>query len=481
MDEHEIHQIRQQFASNGWPQFLNRVKINGLRSWQGSAVDFKFPIVAIVGENGTGKSTLLKSAACAYDNDDNSKRFDPSDFFLQTYWDTIEGVSLEYNVTRGPNTSDYKITKPSKRWRKQANQPKRSVFLLDISRTLPIDASVGYAKIARLASGEVSSNVLSDEFRIKLSHVLGRDYNLARFAVSDVDTGRNVGLLTSNGAEISQYHQGAGEDATLDTFLVLEGLPNNSLLIIDEVEASLHPKAQRRLVRFLLWLCRQKKIQVILSTHSPYVLNELPKDARILLMPSPEGVNVVPGVSTELAMSALDDEVHAELDVYVEDESALVWLREILASDSNSSPLLQRISIYPVGAASVVKTMGALAASGKLPRKGLGMVDGDHRDNICSFLPGEIAPERYVYSQLRERDWADLPERFGVGAGTLFSVLEDVMREPNHHKWNALVGDRIRKSSHAAWDTLVDEWCKVCLTDAERDRLVGDIEIAINR
>lgn len=364
---------------------------------------------------------------------------------------------------------------------KPTNQPKRNVFLLDISRTLPIDASVGYAKIARLASGEISSNVLSDDYRIKLSHVLGRDYNVARFAVSDVDRGRNVGLLTSGGAEISQYHQGAGEDATLDTFLILEGLPNNSLLIIDEVEASLHPKAQRRLVRFLLWLCRQKKIQVILSTHSPYVLNELPKDARILLMPSPQGVNVIQGVSTELAMSALDDEVHSELDVYVEDNSAHIWLREILASNELSSPLLQRISIYPVGAANVVKTMGRLAVDGKLPRKGLGMVDGDHRDEICSYLPGEVAPERFVYSQLRDSEWAGLPERFGVGAGTLFTVLEDVMREPNHHKWNALVGDRIRKSSQSVWETMVDEWCKVCLTDAERQRLVEDINVALNR
>lgn len=255
MDHAEINKIREQHQAGLWPQFLQMVSIDGLRGWTGQSVEFNFPIVALAGENGSGKSTLLKSAACSYDNDDKKKRFFPSDFFVDTHWDDVSGVEINFRAKRGPNVDSFKTTKPSKRWRVPKNGPKRNVFLLDISRTLPLEASVGYAKIARSAANEIESLDLEESFITRLSHVLGRSYKNARFATSDVDDKRAVGLLEREWGELSQFHQGAGEDATLDLFRTLQGLPNNSLLLIDEVEASLHPRAQRRLVRFLLWLC----------------------------------------------------------------------------------------------------------------------------------------------------------------------------------------------------------------------------------
>lgn len=81
MESDEIKKIREQHLSGLWPQFLEMVEINGLRGWSGQSINFNFPIVAIVGENGTGKSTLLKAAACAYKNEGGSPTFYPSAFF----------------------------------------------------------------------------------------------------------------------------------------------------------------------------------------------------------------------------------------------------------------------------------------------------------------------------------------------------------------------------------------------------------------
>jgi ABC-type branched-subunit amino acid transport system ATPase component len=174
VDHTEINTIRGQHQAGQWAQFLQMIQIAGLRGWSGQAVEFSFPVVAIVGENGSGKSTLMKVAACVYDNKDKEKRFYPSAFFVETHWDKIRGVTVDYRVKRGANVESFRITKPTQRWRVPDNAPQRDVFLLDIARTLPLDASVGYAKIARLAAAEIESAEINDAFRERLSHVLGR-------------------------------------------------------------------------------------------------------------------------------------------------------------------------------------------------------------------------------------------------------------------------------------------------------------------
>lgn len=482
MDNSEITTIQQQFDAGLWPKFLESLTISGLRGFSGQTISFRFPISVVVGENGSGKSTVLKAAAAAYDNQIPTRKFYPSTFFLSTHWDEVKGVELQYRVRQGDTTTSFSLNKPNKRWSISVNRPKRRVYLQDISRTLPLDASAGYARVAKLSTAEISTDEIDKEFRERLCLVLGRSYARARFAVPDADKKRSVGVLEFPFGEVSQFHQGAGEDATLDLFKVLQGIPDHSLLIIDEVEASLHPRAQRRLMRVLLWLCRQKRIQVIVSSHSPYVLEELPANARVMLLPGPAGTNIVYGPSPEFALSRLDDEVKPDLFLFVEDREAEIFLREILASSSVGRDYIPRLSISAVGAGNVVQMMGSLGKNNKLPYRSLAFLDGDFpASEGCIVLPGSVAPERVVYSGLKNAGWKNLPERFGVGAGDLLTFLEDAMLDQDHHNWNRRVGDRVIKSKVSVWEILVGEWCKHCLSDEERDRIVNAVGEALEK
>ncbi len=477
----EIQRIKDQFHGGQWSQFLERLEISGLRGWQGQSVQFRFPVTAIVGENGAGKSTILKVAASAYDPKQGAAYY-PSDFFLSTHWDQVSDVSLSYRIRLGDDTRSFSIKKPNKRWSYPAKRYQRDVYWFDVARTLPLDASAGYAKVAKLAAGEVSNEEITEEFRNHLSHILGRNYSSARFASPDINADRKVGVLGRDFGEISQFHQGAGEDTTLDLIQALQSVQKYSLIIIDEVEASLHPKAQRRLARFLLNQARTKRVQVILSTHSPYILEELPTEARVLLIPANDGPNIVYGASPEFALSRIDDSVHPEAFVYVEDITAKIWLREILASHPEGGDLLPRIKINPVGPANVVTLMGKLAHDQKLPHRSLAILDGDADSSEgCMLLPGKSAPEKVVFQDLRDAGWPQLDARFGIGAGTLLGYLEDAMLTPDHHQWPKLVGDRVIKSAQSVWEVLTTEWCRSCMTDSEKAQIFDSIQSLLSQ
>jgi len=231
------------------------------------------------------------------------------------------------------------------------------------------------------------------------------------------------------------------------------------------------------LVRFLLWLSRQKRIQVVISTHSPYVLEELPLEANILLLPGPAGLSVVYGASPEFALSRIDENVHPELVIFVEDRDASTWLREIIAADKRGPSLLSRLFISAVGPANVIKVLGALASQGRLPyKKALAIQDGDQDDAPgCEKMPGTEPPEVVVFNGLKSEGFKGLPHRFGVGAGDLFTHLEDAMLEPDHHRWTAMVGDKVLRSSASVWETLCSQWSKLKQEEESRKKLVDKI------
>lgn len=473
----EVGELRRQFAEGKWKKFIKSITIKNIHGWNGQRMDFNFPVCAVVGENGIGKSTFLKAAACAYDNKSGAT-FYPSKMFVKTQWDlnAIEGAYIEYVIQEGDNT------KPT-HWKKtndwgytpKKKKPKRNVFFLDVSRTLPLDATAGYAKIAKQSATENQGNIELNEESIKgLSFVLGRPYEAARFASTDIDPRKEVGILTNVFGEVSQFHQGAGEDATLDLFKLLQTIPDQALLIIDEVEASLHPAAQRRLIQHLLKVARVKKLQVILSTHSTHVLDEIPAEGRIMLLQMQNEKDILYGVSTRFALSSIDEYLHPDLFVFVEDEEAETIINEIVKKMDNTGRALKRIAVKPIGSYSVVDAIAGVIQDGNLPYKGLAIVDGDKINeckNGCIGLPGTEAPERQVISDLKSINWNNLDNRFGIGAGNLFQVLQDSMLKPDHHEWTSYIGDQIKQSKSYVWSVMVEEWCKQCLSNEEGERI----------
>lgn len=127
-------------------------------------------------------------------------------------------------------------------------------------------------------------------------------------------------------------------------------------------------------------------------------------------------------------------------------------------------------------------TLGNLGRRNKLPNKSIAIVDGDKREDFpqCFALPGDKAPEKQILTDLKSINWGQLDGRFGIGAGSLFKILDDAILLPDHHDWTTYIGDRLRKSSDSVWSTLTEEWCTQCLTEEDKTSFFETIENALN-
>ena len=461
----EVEEIRLKVLNHPWPKFLESIQLDGIRGWTGSEVRLQFPVCVVAGENGSGKSTILKAAAAIYVHpDDPEKNFYPSNFFPDTAWDSVRNASLKYKIREGTTTRDITFKK-AERWRFPHNRPKRHVYWLDISRTLPINATIGYAYIAKRTALETTTVPLTIDSTSYFSSIMGRKYQKVRFATTDADPSRSVGVVDQSGTQYSQFHQGAGEDATLDMMSLLQAAPDTSLVIIDEVEASLHPRAQRRLVHYLLWLARTKQMQILLSTHSPFIIEEVPPEGRIFLERVQNGVQVIYGVTPKYALGRMDDYNPPEFYVFTEDVAAAVVVKAILRHQSVD---LSRLAVLEVGAANVVATVSVAMSRRNSPIPALGVLDPDQqKSHNCISLPGRQATEVQVISDIASTALRILSGRLGIPEETLRRVLENASTKPDHHLWVQSIADAIGLSQEYVWETMADVWVASCLPIAD--------------
>jgi predicted ATPase len=474
----EVRRLQKKWVGRqGWPQRLNWLEIENMRGWERQRITFDFPIVAVIGENGSGKSTVLQAAACVYVND--KRTYYPTEFFPDTAWDKLRNVTIKYGYSQGPQNFEGSLRKKTTRWLGQTERPKRPVKYEDLNRIQPVGARVGYARIAKSVHTEQSATPFDADKLKRLSFIMGQEYESARMALSSIDDEREIPVIAEKRFQYSGYHQGSGQITASE--LVRTELPKNGLVLIDEIESSLHPRAQRRVVRDLAEQCRIQECQIIMTTHSPYVLEELPLEARLCILRSNNGMKtvkqIIGGISPEFAMTKMDDDAHPECDVYVEDDAARIFLEEILARFG--ADVMHRCAIVPYGAVNVGLALGTMVSAKRFIRPTCVFVDGDSEPGPgCTALPGGDAPEQVVFKGLKAKNWENLWIQVARDSSLVHDGCANAMML-DHHDWVAFAANHMRYGADALWRAMCAEWVKVCLTQAEAQHVVRPIVDAL--
>ena len=121
------------------------------------------------------------------------------------------------------------------------------------------------------------------------------------FEILDIDVkiedisqdGRNIPIFTNSAGDKFDINElSSGEKQLFLRTLAIRMLnPENSIILIDEPELSLHPKWQQRIVDVYRKI--GKNNQIIIATHSPHILGSVKKENIMLLDKDGEGKIVV--------------------------------------------------------------------------------------------------------------------------------------------------------------------------------------------
>lgn len=342
-------------------------------------IEFSYPISALVGENGSGKSTMLALAACAFHNTDEFHQFTRKKSYF-TYGDFftfapeehgLQGIEIVYTIRQAEDDkNNRRWKKPSGKWNDFNTRKHRNVVYLGINRIVPPSESSAHRSYRKLFEAEeINSNILS-QIKSMASRIFGKNYSTLRIFVHNA---YRLFLVERNDVSYSGFNMGAGENAVISILLELLCAGPGALMVIDEIELGLHAKAQNEFIKVLKEICKLNKCQIICSTHSDIVLDALPPQGRFFIQNQVNQTIITPEISAEYAFGKLAGQNSNELDVFVEDEVGKAVIASIIPMR-----IRERIKLYVIGSdQAVLKQMAARYREEKY--NFIAFLDGDKR------------------------------------------------------------------------------------------------------
>jgi predicted ATPase len=415
----DIAALTERVRRRGYQKYLTKMRLVKLRNFRGAEISFDFPVTALVGPNGAGKTTTLGAAALIYES------VKPRRFFAKSgdYDSSMRDWRIEYEIidkSLPQNTVTRTASYLRAKWNRDAVA--RQVEIFGVARTLPASERKDTYKFIGGDFVAVNEVFFSEEVLSAVEKILGKD--AANYLQVDADRSGKVSILaarsdTEEEMSYSEFHFGAGEASVIRIVSRVEASPEESLIIIEEIENGLHPVATRRLVEYLIDVAKRKSCQVIFTTHSDDALAPLPNDA----VWSAYLGQLKQGKLDVSALRTLNGQINARLAIFTEDTfDELVADVTLRAYGQNLSLDRSSIQIHRLGGAAPARDHTRFHnANPTRSFPAICLLDGDKEGSAgfepkilqayvsnrtdsqpvdTIFIPGEGDPESYIFEKI---------------------------------------------------------------------------------
>jgi len=462
--------LRDWFSNDHTKALLRGIRLvtGELRGLTPLNLPINFPILAVAGKNGAGKSTILALASCAYHNKKDGYRLSKrkmsyytfSDFFIQHPEElSPQGIEVRYDIAydKWKKSETFpdgigigwqrRIKKRGGKWNDYDDRVKRNVAFLGIDRIVP-HAERSQSRSYSKAFKDAVQKGWEDKVKEAVGSILGKKYDSFRYLEYSK---YSLPIVKVGETAYSGFNMGAGENALFEIFSVLYDCGKGALLVIDEIELGLHAEAQRRFIDKLKETCLELHAQVICTTHSKEIFERLPNDARYFVETVNGKTKILNSVSSEFAFSKLGGVAGQELDVLVEDDVAKALVAAALQAQQRT-----RITIAEIGSANCLARQLAATYLRDDKRSILAVFDGDqrkkesinvgHARNMAEnpdedfddwvtarmgYLPGDIWPEAWLM-QVGKEVADDLAALVGADSDSVAEALDKGAKAGKH-------------------------------------------------
>lgn len=400
-----IEQIRVMFENGIIKNRLSQIKVHRFRKFAtDSEINFSFPFTVIVGKNGSGKTTIMKAIKLL-----SGKEIPQAEFFETVIDDGgLNDANISYTLDE--KHFQYKRIRQNE-WGKEGTIPEKLNVTYIQTKTMvgAIDKSFLYDNI-----GKNTSRIQKVEYVIKQSRKIKQNprsnserkqrHFISESAVKAINyiLQENIktievirhkyysgtwgtSIIFNDGEQYSEYNSGSGEFVIASMIDQIQNVPSGGLLLLDEPEVSLHPGAQKRLVYYILEMIKRKKIQVIITTHSTSIVENLPKEAIKCFRRIENDIIVIEeNVLYKNAFIELEADIAEKKYILVEDDLAKTIIQKILVVEGLEG--LLQVELCPGGASNIKKHTLLTYSKTGIDNRYI-IFDGDQKkDNVPDFL-----------------------------------------------------------------------------------------------
>jgi predicted ATPase len=225
-----------------------------------------------------------------------------------------------------------------------------------LKRSYETDKEEDYYKIYRTKN----IKTLGEKELGIICRILGKSYSEAKTLTHNlysqyISDSKEYGFSTRLKTEELQYSEacsGSGESAIVRLVTDILSVEKGSLILLDEPETSLHPYAQRKLLEFLIEQSLEKKLQIVISTHSPDLIDGMPPES-IKVLYEEKKVRILEDVVPELAFTYLGRLLKTKKVLVVEDELAKMVI-DAFVKELNYTETCE-VTFYPSGETNIKK------------------------------------------------------------------------------------------------------------------------------